>query len=81
MLHVGFTVWFKSNADLRSILKAVERLEKRRGIVSAVQLANQYGGTTYLFVLSDANADGFQDALRGEKTVREFSRNDRGQED
>lgn len=80
MLHVSFTIYFKSNADVKAVVRAVERLEKRSEVVSAHQLSNQHGGTVYQFTVAESRADSFQDAVRGEKTIREFGRSDR-QED
>lgn len=78
--RVSFILYFKSNATNKEIDRAVERLGNKRGVAGKWPLANQHGGTTFEFQVSDDWTESFQDAVRAEKVVREFGRSDR-QED
>lgn len=75
--RVSFVLYFKSNATNKEIGKAVQRLAGKRGVAGHWPLANQHGGTSYEFQVSDDWAESFQDAVRAEKVVREFGRSDR----
>jgi hypothetical protein len=77
MDRTSFIVYFKSTASVRDAEKVVVRLNRQRGIAYSGQLANQHGGVVWEFQVSDSWSDSFQDAVRGEKLVREFGRSDR----
>ncbi len=77
MLHVSFTIYFKNSTDVKTAVKVIKKLEGRSEVVSAIQLSNQHGGIVYQFTVAESRAEGFQDAVRGEKTIREFGRSDR----
>jgi hypothetical protein len=77
MDRTSFVVYFKSTVSVRDAEKVVARLREARGMAYAGQLGNQHGGIVWEFQVSDSWSDSFQDAVRGEKLVREFGRSDR----
>lgn len=79
--RVSFVVYFLSTATNKEMGRDIKMLQKQRGVAGSWPLANQHGGTTYEFEVSESWADGFNDALRGAKSVREWGRSDRTQED
>ena len=75
--RVSFVLYFKSNATANAVEATIQRLALKQGVAFNDKLQSQFGGRVHEFQVSDAWADSFQDAVRGEKTIREFGRSDR----